>query len=167
MDKKKLFLQYIEEVFMIFGIMIMIMNVLCFIFGESAKGISQLFIFGNKGLSTSIMLQFFCIALISVILDYIFLTDKLIKNMSLLLRIICMMSFFLMIIISFIILFEWFPINMWEPWLLFGISFGISFLIGCVVNVRKERLENEKMARALEELKRSVDNEESNRNDRC
>ena len=152
---------------MIFGIMIMIMNVLCFIFGESAKGISQLFIFGNKGLSTSIMLQFFCIALISVILDYIFLTDKLIKNMSLLLRIICMMSFFLMIIISFIILFEWFPINMWEPWLLFGISFGISFLIGCVVNVRKERLENEKMARALEELKRSVDNEESNRNDRC
>ena len=111
MDKKKLFLQYIEEVFMIFGIMIMIMNVLCFIFGESAKGISQLFIFGNKVLRTSI--------------------------------------------------------NMWEPWLLFGISFGISFLIGCVVNVRKERLENEKMARALEELKRSVDNEESNRNDRC
>lgn len=167
MDKKKLLIQYIEEVFMIFGIMIMLMNLLCLIFGESAKGISQLFIFGNKGLSISIMIQFFCIALISVVLDYIFMTDKLIKHMSLLLRIICMMSFFLVIIVSFIILFDWFPINMWEPWLLFGVSFGISFVVGCVINVRKERLENEKMARALEELKRSVDNEESDRNDEC
>lgn len=167
MDKKKLVIQYIEEVFMIYGIMIILMNLLCFIFGESAKGISQLFVFGNKGLSLSIMIQFFCIATVSVILDYTFLTDKLIKNMSLLLRIICMMSCFLVIIISFIILFDWFPINMWEPWVLFGFSFGISFVVGCVLNVRKEKLENEKMARALEKLKRSVDHEESGGDGKC
>jgi len=162
MDKKKLFIQYVEEVFMIFGIMIMIMNALCLIFGESARGISALFIFGNEGLSISIMLQFFFIALISVFLDYIFLTDKWIKNMSLFLRIFCMMSLFLIIIVLFIILFNWFPVNMWEPWLLFGISFGISFLIGCVTSVRKERMENEKMAKALEKLKRGEENEKSN-----
>ena len=132
MDKKKLLIHYIEEVFMIFGIMIMLMNLLCLIFGESAKGISQMFVFGNKGLSLSIMIQFFCI-----------------------------MSCLLITIVSFIILFDWFPINMWEPWLLFGVSFGISFVVSCVLNVRKERVENEKMARALEKLKRSVDHEES------
>lgn len=167
MDKKKLVREYIEEVFMIYGIMIMILNLLCLIFGESAKGISQLFVFGSSGLSVAIMLQFFCIATVSVVLDYLFLTDKLIKNMSLLLRIICMMSCFLVIIISFIILFDWFPINMWEPWVLFGLSFGISFVVGCVLNVRKERMENEKMARALEELKRSVDHEKSSGDGKC
>ena len=84
---------------------------------------------------------------------YIFFTDICIKKMPIWLRTICMLAATVIIIAVFIIEFHWFPINMWRPWAMFFICFGISFFGSYLVMVIKERFENKQMEEALQRLK--------------
>lgn len=53
----------------------------------------------------------------------------------------------------FVVLFGWFPINMWQSWMMFFLSFGICFFISTLLTAWKERVENRKMEEALKKLK--------------
>lgn len=64
-----------------------------------------------------------------------------------------MLTAAVIIIAVFIIVFHWFPVNMWQPWAMFFICFGISFLGSYLVMVIKERVENKRMEEALQRLK--------------
>lgn len=57
-------------------------------------------------------------------------------------------------IILFVVVFDWFPVDMWEPWVMFSLSFGLCFCISVGITVLKEKLENQKMEAALERVKK-------------
>lgn len=153
MEKEKNIFDYIGQVFAIFGGTVLILNLFCLLFGESAREVSQMFSLGSSGLSVSVMLQFFGVSILIVVLRFLFFTDRVIKRMSLFGRTISMFAGVLIIIAAFIVLFDWFPINMWKPWLGFLVSFGASVGISTGISLVKERLENKKMTEALERLK--------------
>lgn len=157
MEERKTIFDYLGQIFMIFGITIAILNVFCILFGEDAKEFSTMFSLGNQGISVPIMFQFLIISAIIVTLRFIFFTDVWIKNMSVLARMIWMIVLVLLTVSAFILLFKWFPSDMWQPWVMFLFCFGICFTISGVLSVAKEKAETRKMEEALERLKQETD----------
>ncbi|MDE7367336.1 MAG: hypothetical protein K2N24_08270 [Lachnospiraceae bacterium] len=156
MEEKKTIFDYIGQVFLTFGITIGILNIFCLLFGDSAKEISTIFSLGSDGLSIRTTFQFFLASLCIVIAKFIFFTDVFIKKMSIAMRTVCMVSTVLIVLAVFIRICGWFPVNMWQPWLMFFLCFGISFAISMGVTIFKERMENRKMEEALDRLKREA-----------
>lgn len=156
MEEKKTIFDYIGQVFLTFGITIGILNIFCPLFGDSAKEISTIFSLGSEGLSVRTTFQFFLASLCIVLAKFIFFTDVFIKKMSIAMRTVCMVSTVLIVLAVFIRICGWFPVNMWQPWLMFFLCFGISFVISMGITIFKERMENRKMEEALDRLKREA-----------
>lgn len=153
MDEKKSIFDYLAQILIIFGFTILVMNIFCFAFGNTAKNFSSMFELGNQGLSVTITFQFLCVSVFITGARIIFFTDVLIKKMPIWLRTVFMLISIVTIMITFIVAFHWFPIDMWQPWAMFFLCFGISFLASCLVMALKEKTENRRMEEALRLLK--------------
>lgn len=153
MEEKKTFFDYLAQVVIVFGFSMLVLNIFCLAFGNSAKDFSALFELGNQGISVRIAFQFLCISALITGVRFVFFTDVIIQKMPIWLRTICMLTFIVIIISVFIIIFHWFPVNMWQPWVMFFVCFGLSFLGSYLVVMVKEKAENKRMEEALQHLK--------------
>jgi len=153
MEERKTIFDYIGQVFMIFGITMLILLVISLLFGESAREYSTMFTFGKEGIGVETMMQFLLASVFTVALRWFFFTDVLIKNMSVPLRSVGMVLSELLVIVVMILIFGWFPADEWLPWLMFFVSFGICFVVSMAVTVLRERMENRRMEEALERLR--------------
>lgn len=153
MDEKKTIFNYLAQVMIVFGFAMLVMNIFCLVFGDSAKDFSSMFELGNQGVPAKTAFQFLLISALIIGLRIIFFTDVLIKKMPIWLRTICILVSVVIIIAAFIIVFHWFPVDMWLPWVMFFICFGISFLGSCFIMAIKEKAENRQMEEALRRLK--------------
>ena len=156
MKKNNTIFDFVGQIFMIFGFTVICLNIFCILFGEDAREYSSIFQLGGSGLSTGTMFQFLLEAVFIVILREIFFTDRLIKKISIGVRTAGMFLSVIVTIIVLVYLFDWFPVDMWLPWLCFFISFGISAGVSTAVSVLKERTENKKMEEALQRLKEGM-----------
>lgn len=154
MEDRKTIFDYIGQIFAIFGATIGLLNLFCLLFGEGAQGHSSMFSLGKEGLTVETMLQFLLASVCTVSLRFLFFTETFIKNMTVLLRTICMVALEIVVIILFILTCGWFPTDMCLPWVLFFLSFGICFGVSVAATAIKERMENRKMEEALERLKK-------------
>lgn len=154
MEDRKTIFDYIVQIFVVFGITICILNVFCLLFGEDAREYSTMFSLGKSGLTVSTMLQFLLASVCTVCLRFLFFTETIIKNMTIAVRTICLVVAEVAVIVVFIVTCGWFPTNMWKPWAMFFLCFGVCFIISIAVTVIRTRLENRKMEEALERLKK-------------
>ena len=159
MEEKKTIFDYLAQVMIIFGFAMLVLNIFCLVFGNAAKDISTIFELGDQGIPVEITLQFLCVSALITGLRFVFFTDVIIKKMPIWLRTIYMLTLVVIIIAAFIIIFNWFPVNMWQPWAMFFVCFGLSFLGSCTVVIVKEKLENKRMEEALRRLKEKEGNE--------
>lgn len=153
MDKKKSILDYLAQVMIVFGFAMLVMNILCLACGDSAKDFSSMFELGNRGVPVKTAFQFLCVSVLIIGLRIVFFTDMLIKKVPIWLRTVCMLVSVVIVIAAFIAAFHWFPIGMWQPWAMFFVCFGISFLGSYFVMAIKEKAENRRMEEALQRLK--------------
>ena len=153
MDKKPTIFDYLSQVFMIFGITILVLNIFCLIFGELANEFSSIFTLGSEGLSVETMLQFLLAIAITIVFRSIFMTDLIIKKMPLLARIIVLFAAAFLNIMVFVIVCGWFPVNNLLAWIMFIISFAVSCTLSTLVSILRERTENKRLAEALDKLK--------------
>lgn len=153
MEERKTIFDYLAQVLTIFGFTMIILNLFCYLFGESAKEYSTMFALGREGISTDTMMQYLMASAITVLFRFLFFTDMLIKNWRIVTRTICMIISEILMIVVFVLAFGWFPANMWQPWVLFLICFGLCFTASVTVTILKERAENRKMETALKKLK--------------
>ena len=65
------------------------------------------------------------------------------------------LSVFLVVvmIVLFVWIFGWFPVNEVKPWIMFLICFTVSAGASTIISVLKEKENNKKMQEALERLK--------------
>lgn len=161
MEERKTIFDYVGTIFSTFGFSVVVLNVFCLLFGEQAQDFSSIFSMGKEGLSTETMMQFLGAAVLMVFLRFLFFTDRIIKNMSVVLRTLCMVLTAIGIVVIFTLHFGWFPVDQWLPWFMFFLSFGICFLVSSLIAVLKEKSENKKMEEALARLKqeRGMENE--------
>lgn len=149
MEQRKTIFDYIGQVFTIFGVTILIINLFCVMFGENARQYSTMFALGDAGITVSTMLQFLMVSILITVLRYIFFTDGVIKRLSLAARTGGMFIAVFLTIIIFTLLFDWFPIDMWQAWVGFFVSFGICVITSTLITLVKERMENKRLEEAL------------------
>ncbi len=153
MKKGETVFDYLSQVMIIFGSTLLILSVFCILFGEEAKDYSAMFALGSKGLSVDIMYQFFLVSVIIAALRFLFFTDRWIKNLSLTLRTLSMFALVLATVITFILLFDWFPTDDAKAWVGFVVCFLFSIAVSTGISILKEKTENTKMEKALERIK--------------
>lgn len=152
MENRKTIFDYLGQALMVFGVTILILNLLCYIVGEKAKEFSTIFQMGSDGLSLSTMLQFFGTAVLITIVRLLFFTDVIFKKKSIASRTICMVLSVIVLIGIFACLFGWFPVNMWQAWVGFFVSFFLCFVVSAIISIKKEKMENEALETALKKL---------------
>ena len=158
MEEKKTILDYLAQMMIVFGFAMLTLNIFCLVFGDSAKDFSTLFSLGDQGIPVEVVLQFVCVSALITGARFVFFTDVIIQRMPIWLRTICMLLLIVTIITAFIVIFHWFPVNMWQPWVMFFVCFGLSFLGSCFVVMVKEKVENRRMEEALQRLKEKEGN---------
>lgn len=153
MEEKKTIFDYLAQIMAVFGFSMLIMNIFCLIFGESAKDFSAMFRLGDQGIPAGLAFQFLSLSALVTGIRFLFFTDIVIKKMPIWLRTICMLVLIVAVIAVFIVIFDWFPVDMWQSWAMFLVCFGISFAGSILVMAIKEKAENRKMEEALRRLK--------------
>lgn len=152
MEERKTIFDYAGQVFLIFGFSVVILCVLTLLVGEDAKEVSTMFRLGNEGLTIATMGQFLLTSVLIVLWRVLFFTDMWIKKLSVSARAVGMVCCILLTIIVFILIFGWFPVNMWQPWVMFFACFAACFGVSTGVMALKERAENRRMAAALKRM---------------
>ena len=158
MEEKKSILDYLAQMMIIFGFTTLILDIFCCAAGADAKDVSAIFALGDQGIPVEVSFQFLCISGLLTGARYVFFTDRIIQKMPVWLRCACMLTFAVILIAAFIILFHWFPVHMWQPWAMFFFCFGLSFLGSCFFVRLKEKTENRRMAEALQRMKETEGN---------
>lgn len=153
MNKRETVFSYLAQIFFIYGFTILTLNIFCLLFGEDAKDFSTIFAMGSSGLSLATSVQFFALSVFIATFRFVIFSDGLIRKIPIAVRTVIMFTLIIVLMVCFIYLFGWFPVNMWQPWVMFFLCFGISAAISALLSMWKERLENRVMEEALERLK--------------
>ena len=153
MDKKPTVLDLLARTFTVFGITVLILCVMCALFGDLAKGFSEIFALGSSGLSVKTLLEFLLSSAVMNLLSSLFMTDAIIHSMSAIKRIALMFTSGIIAVIIFSTLFGWFPVNDLTSWIAFIICFVVCCSVGTLLSAIKLRAENRQLAEALEKLK--------------
>ncbi len=153
MDKKFSVLNYLSQIFTIYGVTTLLLNIFCALFGTAAYGFSTIFSLGNEGVGIETSLQFLFAVSIITGLRSLFMTDILIKKMPLATRIIAMFASSFGIILVFIFTFGWFPADMPMAWIMFIVCFIISCTVSTLLSVLAEKQENRRLEEALKRCK--------------
>lgn len=153
MDEKKSVFSYVTHIFSIFGITMLILAALTVLCGEEAKEVSTIFALGGNGIPITTILQFFLTSVLTATINMLFFSDGLIKKVPIWCRTVGMLLTEVLMIIIFVALFGWFPMDMWQPWVMFALCFFVCFGISVVFTVLKEKIGNQKMEAALTRMK--------------
>lgn len=157
MEKRNTFFDFVGQTLMIFGFSIISIMIFVYIFGKDAKGYSTIFLLGNEGLSLSTLAQFLLTSTMINLFRQLFLGGQIIKNMSIPIRTVCLFSSIVIMMVAFILLFDWFPVDDWLAWVLFVICFVLSSVGGFLVSYLKEKGTNKKMEEALKRMQEGND----------
>lgn len=153
MENRKTIFDIIGQIFTIFGFSVICLIAFGYLFGEDAKKYSSMFALGNDGLTLSTLVQFLLTSTIIVLFRQFFFTDIILKNISMIARTIAMFGSVVVMIVVFVWMFGWFPVNEVKPWIMFVICFAACAGISTVISILKERMKDKKMQEALERLK--------------
>ncbi len=154
MEERKHLLDYLTQVFTIFGITIFVIGIICTLLGEEAAGESTMFRLGSGGIPVETVFQYLLTSICVTALRFVFFTDVLLKKMSVTGRTVGMLAAVIVLIGVFSCLFGWFPVDEAEGWIAFLICFGICFVTSAAVSAYRERVENRRLKDGLENLKK-------------
>lgn len=153
MDKKFSVLKFLSQVFTIYGVTALLLNIFCLLFGTSACGISTIFSLGKSGVGIETSFEFLAAVLLISGLRAVVMTDIVIKKIPLAVRVVLMFAGAFGTILVFVILFGWFPMDMPIAWIMFLLCFVVSCCVSTLISVLAERQENRRLEEALKRYK--------------
>lgn len=156
MDKDFSILKFLSQTFTIYGVTTLLLNIFCVVFGEAACGVSTIFSLGSSGVSVASSLQFLLAVFVISGLRFVFMTNLIFKKMPVFARVIAMFAGAFAITVIFIRVFDWFPADMPQAWVMFIISFVLSCAASTLVSLLAERRENRRLEEALKHFKEEL-----------
>ncbi len=156
MNKKDYIIKFLNQMFLIFGITITILSLLCLVIGEKAKHVSTLFDMGYSGLSMETIFQVLLTSFFITLINTLVFSDLLKLYISKTKRTIILLCFVFGIMFIFIHLFRWFPTDILMNWLLFALCFVLSSFISIYITFTTEKTDDKNMEIALKELKEKL-----------
>lgn len=157
MEEKKTVFNYISQLFATYGVIVVIFIVFSLVIGNGADKYSALFSYKDAALGIPTLLQLLLLALFITLSQVLFLTDRMIKGMSMVLRYILFFVTIMLVMIIMTVIFKWFPVDDPKAWCGFFISFVISMVISALFTRLAEKSENRKMQEALDKFKSGFD----------
>lgn len=157
MENRKTIFDYLAQVMIVFGFSILVLNLFCLLVGEDAQSISTIYSMGKEGISVATAMQFLGVSVCITGFRYVFFTDGLIRRMPVIMRTVCMFVSIIVLITICAVVFGWFPVNMWQSWAAFLLTFTFCAAASLSVMVLKEKAENRKMEEALNRIKEESD----------
>lgn len=154
MEEKKTIFNYIRQAFATYGIIVLVFVVFNILLGDVAGDYSALFALGKDGMSIPVLLELLLLAIMITFAQVLFLTDKWIENMSMIIRYVLFFGTVMIVMIVMIIVFNWIPIGDMYAWGGFVISYTVSMITSALLTRLKERTENSKMQEALDKYNR-------------
>ncbi len=154
MEEKKTIFYYIRQAFATYGIIVLVFVVFNILLGDVAGDYSALFALGQDGMSIPVLLELLLLAIMITFAQVLFLTDKWIVNMSMIIRYVLFFGTVMIVMIVMIIVFNWIPIGDMYAWGGFVISYTVSMITSALLTRLKERTENSKMQEALDKYNR-------------
>lgn len=161
-DKVLVLYKIISQILIIFSVTLLFIAFIGVVVGEYAKEYSSMFSLGNKGISFDIIFQILLSSIVVSLINQVFYSNKLLKNMMTLWKRVLMIISIIAAIVVFIICFKWFPINLVEAWIGFFVSFGGFFMVSTVIMITKTKREAKKYEELLENYKKKRSKEEDN-----
>lgn len=153
--------RFFSQVLILFAIDILILMLLAALVGNLAQGMSSIYQFGAKGLSSITMLQFLLSSATIILLKSFFHSEKRFQRLTALQRTIFMQACILLIHILYIIVFGWFSLNNYLAWIGFLVLFAGGFALGLLVMVLKIRLDNRQYDKLLSQYKEKHEEEDN------
>ena len=153
-EKMKYLNWLVKEILASFAAGVVTIGVMSCLMGDIGAKVSPIFSLGKAGVSIDTLMQFFLLAVFSVVVKDVFMTDRWIKNMSVFLR--KSLYFFVIVLGVFVMsrLFKWFPADAARAWIAFGIFFAVAMVFITILTRTKEITENNKLQEALEEFQK-------------
>ena len=153
MDKRSTLLDYLSQIFEGFGISVGILEILAVLFGDKLIGFSTMFSLGANGISAATAFQFLGVIILIVTLRFVFMTDIMIKEMTLTMRMVLFFTCSFAVTVLFIFIFAWFPVNDPLSWLMFIVSITAKSVVSTLISTAAEKQENKKLEEALRKIK--------------
>lgn len=153
MENRKTIFDYLGQVMIVFGFSTVVLNLFCLLIGEDAQSISAIYSLGKEGISVTTSLQFLGVSVCITGFRFVFFTDGFIRQMSVVMRTVCMFVSIILLIAVCAVLFDWFPVDMWQPWAAFLLTFAACSAASLFLMALKEKAENRKMEEALNKIK--------------
>lgn len=162
MENKKTVFDFLGQVLITFGITMIILASLCWVTGEAVRheGVSSMFRLGSAGIPLNTIAQFFTASFLITGMQYIIRSEWLTKRLPVFVRILCMVFGAIVIVVVFTLIFDWFPVNMWQAWAGFLICFGVCFMASVLLMRLKLKLEDRKLEEGLSRLKKDWQEEQ-------
>ncbi|MBR5962034.1 MAG: DUF3021 family protein [Clostridia bacterium] len=153
-EKMKYLNWLVKEILASLGTGVVTLGVMSCLMGDIGEKVSPIFSLGKAGISIDTLAQFLLLAVFSVVVKDVFMTDRWIKNMSVFLR--KSLYFFVIVLGVFVMsrLFKWFPADAARAWIAFGIFFSVAMVFITILTRTKEITENNKLQEALEEFQK-------------
>lgn len=154
MDGKKGFLDYLGTLVLLFGVCMLILAALTCAVGDQARAVSTMFALGSAGIPMEVAFEYLgLLALISVF-RMVFFRDGVIPSMPMAARVLCMGAACMGATAAFIAVFGWFPVNMWQPWVMTLGCFCVCFAAAAAITRMKERSDTRRLQEALLRMQR-------------
>ncbi|MFT4143877.1 MAG: hypothetical protein QM644_05425 [Mobilitalea sp.] len=160
--KNNAILSFLTQTLVLFAIDILLLILFAALFGEGARNVSTMYQFGSKGLATSTILQFFLSAATISLIQRIFFSEKIFKQLLVILRTTYMLICILITHIVYILLFQWFSYDDYYAWISFLTCFVGGFVLGLLFMLLKRRLENRKYDELLSNYKKQREGDTDN-----
>ena len=147
---KKTVCYFARQIFSAFGSGIAASAIVCHFVGNMAEDVTPLFSLGSKGLPLSTMLQLFLLTIVLTFIQEAFMTDRWIKDMSILKRKLCFFFLVMVVILGSVYIWEWFPRDHTKALLAYSITYAVFLGMVTLVTRIKEVTENNNLQEALE-----------------
>ncbi len=153
MEERKRLPDYLAEIFIVFGVTLAVIAVMCAAVGDEAREASTMFELGKRGIPLHTVAEYFFSSVCVTILRIVFFSDVLFRRRSVAKRTVGMLASVIALIGLCAYHFGWFPVDEPECWGIFLVCFGICFAVSAAASTIKERLENKKLESGLQSLK--------------
>lgn len=151
--KKKMLLDYLSMVMISLGACALILGVLTATLGDRLKPISTMFALGSAGIPLRVLFQYLGLLMIIAALRWLLFREDVQHRLPSGARTVYMVAAAAGCAIVFILVFGWFPADMWQAWLGFGVSFAVCFGAGWGASEIRQRWETRRLEAALQHLK--------------
>lgn len=150
------FISFVEKLLSTFASVIFIFIILTYFVGEGAKDKSSLFRLGSQGISIFTLIQLFALSLSVCLLNFIFLTDAVLKNTGIAARYVFFFVLTMAVLVVFSLVFHWIP-NETKYWLGVFACFVISSVASVFVSNMLSKKEDEKLNCALKAIRKETE----------